>query len=514
MPDRVAPSPAAISLSPQRLTCASLALVGLICLLCVGVLVSAYRDALRNTEKSMRNLSIVVARDIERNIELSNLQLQSVIDGLHQPRINQYPDPIRRMILFNPSYAVKYLSAACVTNAAGEVILDGGSSAPVSVNLAQRDFFAVHQHDAKAGLYLSKPFQVQPGSGPYEIALSRRWNAPDGSFAGVVFATLRLDYFYQLLQDINVGGSGHVVLYLTDGTILMDYPTDIATLGHNIRGSKLFHTLSASGDGFVTGPSPLDSVMRLRAFRHIDGLPLILTVGVSVDDMLLAWREKAWVIVIYTSLLGIATVLLSFLLVRELRRRQELESELLRLARTDSLTQLGNRRLFDESLKREWERAARLRKPLSLMMLDIDWFKKYNDLYGHPAGDVALRAVAVCIAEGIHRPTDICARYGGEEFIVVLPETNLSGTFHVAEKIRKAVEKMALVHHGSALGVVTVSVGLASLVPRQQDDAQILIDAADEAMYRAKQAGRNRVLAQQNPAEERTVLPAYGSAPL
>ena len=513
MPDRESSSPAAISLSPQRLTCASLALVGLICLLCIGVLISAYRDAQRNTEKSTRNLSIVVARDIERNLELSDLQLQSVIDGLHQPGIDQYPDSVRRMILFNRSYAIKYLGDTRVTNAAGEVILDENSTAPAHIDLAQRDFFTVHQHDAKAGLYISKPFQAQPGAGPYEIALSRRLNAADGSFAGVVFSTLRLDYFYQLLQDINVGGKGHVVLYLTDGTILMEYPTNTATLGHNIRGSKLLQTLGATDDGFVTGPSPLDNVTRLRAFRHLDHLPLILTVGVSVDDMLLAWREKAWVIVIYTSLLGVATVLLSFLLVRELRRRQELESELLRLARTDSLTQLGNRRLFDESLKREWERAARLRKPLSLMMLDIDWFKKYNDLYGHPAGDVALRAVAVCIAEGIHRPTDICARYGGEEFTVVLPETNLSGTFHVAEKIRKAVEKMGLIHEGSALKVVTVSIGLATVIPRQQDDAQTLIDAADEAMYRAKQAGRNRVLAQQKPPDEKPV-PGYVSMPL
>jgi len=490
--------PAVLILSPQRLTIASLVLVGLICLLCIGVLVSAYRDAQHDNEKSTRNLSILVTRDIERNIDLANLDLLSVVDGLKEPSINQYPDRVRRMILFDRSSTAPYLGATRVANAVGDIVLDESSVAPQNDNVAKRDFFTVHQRDPAADLYISKPFQAHPGDAPYEIALSRRVNHADGSFAGVVFSTIQLDYFYRLLKNVNVGANGHVMLYLTDGTILMEYPTNNSTLGHNLKDSELFQTISAAHDGFYTGPSPIDHVSRLRAFRHVDHLPLILTVGVSVDDMFLAWREKAWVIVIYTSLLGVATVLLSFLLVRELSRRQALESELLRLARTDSLTQLGNRRLFDESLKREWERAARLRKPLSLMMLDIDWFKKYNDLYGHPAGDVALRAVAVCVAQGVHRPTDICARYGGEEFTVVLPDTNLSGTFHVAEKIRKAVENMALAHADSPLNVVTVSIGLATFSPRQHDDAQSLIDAADEAMYRAKQAGRNRVLAAQH----------------
>ncbi len=168
-----------------------------------------------------------------------------------------------------------------------------------------------------------------------------------------------------------------------------------------------------------------------------------------------------------------------------------------RIARTDSLTQLGNRRLFDEALKREWERAARLHKPLALLMLDIDWFKKYNDFYGHPAGDAALRAVALCIQQGVHRPGDICARYGGEEFTVVLPDTNLAGAYHVAEKIRRAVERLNMAHADSPHKKVTVSIGLAMRLPEPAQDAKQLIDAADAAMYRAKQAGRNRALAEQ-----------------
>lgn len=498
MADRDYSPPVEHVLSPLRLTCTSLILVALMCLLCIGVLVSAYRDTRRNAETSTRNLSIALARDIERNIELSNLSLQAVVERLQKPGAGHCPDPVGCTIVFDRSSTAKYFGSTRVTDPAGDVIMDESGRALQEANVAQRDFFRFHQHDASTGLHIGIPFQS--GGGAYELTLSRRIDARDGSFAGVVFSTISLDYFYQLLHDINVGQGGHVVLYRNDGAILMEYPPQTANLGHSLEHSALFQVFSTAPDGFVTGVSPFDRVRRLRAFRHLDDLPLVLTVAVSVDDMYWGWREKAWVMVIYTLLLSGATVVLSFFLVRELKRRQSLESELQRLARTDSLTQLGNRRLFDEALKREWDRAVRLHKPLSLMMLDIDWFKKYNDLYGHPAGDVALRAVAACIARGIHRPTDICARYGGEEFTVVLPETNLSGAFHVAEKMRLAVERMGMKHEDSDLGIVTVSIGLATLVPAPQQDAKMLVDSADEAMYWAKQAGRNRVLAHQDPA--------------
>jgi len=484
-------------ISPHSLICASLILVALICLLCVGVLVSAYRDTVRNTENSTRNLSVALARDIARNIELANLSIQTIVDGLQGPGAAQYPDSVSCIVLFDHATTGKYFDATRYADANGDLVLDQRGGLLQNQNVAQREFFLFHQRDADPNLHIGLPFRVAQNPDRYEITLSRRVNRADGRFAGVVFATIKLDYFYQLLQNINVGAGGHVVLYRSDGAVLMEFPASTGNLARSMRGTESFKAISAAPDGFVTGPSALDSVNRLRAFRRVDQLPLILTVGVAVDDMLIGWREKALLIVIYTLLLSAATVALSFFLLRELKRRQMLELELQRIARTDSLTQLGNRRLFDEALKREWERAARLHKPLALLMLDIDWFKKYNDFYGHPAGDAALRAVALCIQQGVHRPGDICARYGGEEFTVVLPDTNLAGAYHVAEKIRRAVERLNMAHADSPHKKVTVSIGLAMRLPEPAQDAKQLIDAADAAMYRAKQAGRNRALAEQ-----------------
>ena len=130
----------------------------------------------------------------------------------------------------------------------------------------------------------------------------------------------------------------------------------------------------------------------------------------------------------------------------------------------------------------------------SLLFVDIDRFKAYNDTYGHQAGDHALAAVAKCIGESIRRPGDTAARYGGEEFVVVLPNTPASGASFIAEKIRAAISDLSLEHAGSEYGCVTASIGSASWRPERDDDVSALIRAADEALYDAKARGRNRVM--------------------
>lgn len=476
-------------LSARHLSYATLVMVGLMCVLCVGVLISAYRDTQRGTERNALNLSVLLARDVERDILLSQLALQNARDTLAAggdvAHIDAGP-------LLTRASDVGYFGHIRFADAEGTVT--GEQEAGMPGNVAQRDFFLYHRQHADDGLLISPPMR---GDGEAAgIVLSMRVDRA-GAFGGVIYTTVDLRDFYRLFGDVNVGPGGHIVLYRLDGTVLMEYPPKEDNLGRDLASRQTLQVLSGASAGTTIGRSAFDQVVRLRALHRVDGLPLILSVGIAMHDVFVGWREKAIIILIYTLLLGGATVGLALVLVRELTRRQELESELQRIARTDSLTQLGNRRLFDESLRREWERSARLRKPLALLMLDIDWFKKYNDLYGHPAGDVALRETAACIARGIHRSTDICARYGGEEFTVVLPDTNLSGAYHVAEKIRKAVERMSMAHQDSPLKIVTVSVGVAMRVPEPGVDPKVLIDGADEALYRAKQAGRNRVLAEQ-----------------
>lgn len=183
------------------------------------------------------------------------------------------------------------------------------------------------------------------------------------------------------------------------------------------------------------------------------------------------------------------------LLTFEDRTEQLAHSELLRtMAYVDGLTGIANRRRFDEVLQLEWRRCERGKQPLSLLMIDIDYFKAYNDLYGHQKGDECLQAVANVLSHELGRSHDLAARYGGEEFVCLLPECNLEGACKVAQRQARAVQMLELEHRASTVaGLVTVSVGVAALVPDQNSSAQMLLARADAHLYRAKQAGRNRV---------------------
>ncbi|HTA39698.1 MAG TPA: diguanylate cyclase [Candidatus Acidoferrales bacterium] len=177
-----------------------------------------------------------------------------------------------------------------------------------------------------------------------------------------------------------------------------------------------------------------------------------------------------------------------------------------RLASVDVLTGVANRGAFDQALDREWRRACRSSSPISLLMIDVDFFKSFNDKNGHVAGDSCLQLVAGIAQECLLRPTDIFARYGGEEFAVVLPDTELENAVRIAETIRSAIERRAIPHEGSSLGRVSISAGAATLRPKAGDDCIGLVRTADAALYEAKQRGRNCVAADgyaatQAPAE-------------
>ncbi|MDB5839478.1 MAG: diguanylate cyclase [Herminiimonas sp.] len=169
--------------------------------------------------------------------------------------------------------------------------------------------------------------------------------------------------------------------------------------------------------------------------------------------------------------------------------------ELQRLTNTDGMTGIANRRYFEEYLAAEWRRAKREQSPLSMLMIDVDNYKLYNDTNGHVAGDEVLRQVASAIDAGCRRPADLAARFGGEEFAMILPSTSPGGARLLAEKVRRAVEDLRIPHHLSAVADrVTVSIGCATIVPTDSESATRLIELADLAMYRAKEQGKNRAV--------------------
>lgn len=176
---------------------------------------------------------------------------------------------------------------------------------------------------------------------------------------------------------------------------------------------------------------------------------------------------------------------------KELKAANE---ELRRLSLSDGLTGIANRRYFDDFLEREWNRAIREKAPLSMIMIDIDYFKAFNDTYGHQAGDQCLRAVANVLMTTVKRTVDLVARYGGEEFAIVLPDTDILGAYEVAERVRNNIEILGIEHLKSDnYGFVTISSGIASVIPERNSVPTEIISEADIALYKAKKEGRNKV---------------------
>ncbi|NET08727.1 MAG: PleD family two-component system response regulator [Symploca sp. SIO2B6] len=186
-------------------------------------------------------------------------------------------------------------------------------------------------------------------------------------------------------------------------------------------------------------------------------------------------------------------------LAKERSLRQELRQAnhtLHHLATTDGLTQIANRRVFDERLRHEWKRLRREQSPLGLILFDIDCFKAYNDTYGHLGGDECLQAVAQIIQNVARRPADLAARYGGEEFALILPNTHLEGAVYLARRVRQQLKQAAIPHTASTIKpYITLSMGVTSVIPND-DTPQSLVEMADQALYKAKQQGRDRLLVQ------------------
>jgi diguanylate cyclase (GGDEF)-like protein len=461
--------------------------------LCAVVLYQSRQDALDHTRDTLRDIAVIAQRDIERNLELYELSLQGVVDGLQEPDVMALPPHLRQEILFDRAASAKYLGSMLVLDALGNVVIDSGSETPRSGNFSDRQYFIVQRDNPNAGLYISDPFQSRLRNGAPSIGLTRRLSHRDGSFAGIVLLAVNIAYFHDLFAGLSLGPHGSLSLIGKDGAMLMRQPYDSKVIGRNIKNAATFRRFLSAPEGSFSEESTLDGHRRLYWFANFPHAPLIIMAAASEEDIYAPWRRRAMTIGSLMATFGAAFIALAVMLGMQLRRRIRAESELQLLVRTDGLTGLNNRRSLGEILELEWRRAKRSQSVMSLLFVDIDRFKAYNDTYGHQAGDDTLAAVARCIADSIRRPSDSAARYGGEEFIVVLPDTSALGASLIAEKIRSAICACQIEHAGSEFGCVTASIGAVSREPQIDDDLTTAIKDADEALYNAKATGRNKV---------------------
>lgn len=453
-----------------------------------------YRGTLNSSFEITENIAALIEQDVGRNIGLYDLSLQAVVERVNDPEVMALPPRLKQMAVFDRSTTAPGLGAMVVLDKDGSIVLDSLSVAPRTGNFYDREYFKFQRDTPAAnGLYISRPFEARLQNGTWSISVSRRLAAPDGSFAGIVSGTLKLDFIRERLESAALGKHGVASLFRDDGVLLIQNIASNANIGADWSRAEVFKHAAEQGSGTFSSERSMDRVPRLFAFRRVPGFPLLVSAGIAREDVLAPWWSKLELFAVVFAAMAVSVIVLVAMFNRELRRRIAAERGQAALARQDRLSQLANRLGFDEALALAWRRAGRERQPLSLLMIDVDKFKGFNDRYGHPEGDKVLTVIAAAIGAAVRRPGDLAARYGGEEFAVLLPNTGSEGAMRIAESIRKEVLAAAVPHEGSGHRFVTVSLGVATMIPNNGMAPGMLVKNADRALYAAKAGGRNRV---------------------
>jgi len=529
-----------------------------------------------------------------------------------------------------------------VYDATGKWVVNSLMTPPGTLSATNQDYFKYHQSHGDRELRVGAPLPCRVTKDcSFVVPLSRRVDAPDGSFAGVVLATVAVDYLKGFYRTFETGRDGIIGLLQTDGHVVVRVGPTETPPGTDVSRGNIWGLVKQSPVGVFAERFPVDRMMRLGSYRKVDDFPLIVVVAHGLDDVLAGWQRDAWLHLGISIGVAVAVAILGVRLARQIKHRQQAECryrlladnssdaivcvgldgrrlyvspahatltgrsvedsigqptesaihpddrkrvtddlrtlrkrfadevthqfrylrddgsvlwveararfvaagngqpaqiianlrdiserkaaeerivalnlELGKQALTDGLTGLSNRRRFDEALAAEWRRAIRTDEMLSLLLIDVDRFKLYNDHFGHQQGDRALRLVAAAVSGVCRRPGEVAARYGGEEMALLLPATDCEGAAACAEALRAAVQALALEHPGNpAVPVLTVSVGVATSQPARDvgSTPEALIGAADAALYEAKRGGRNCVRPAAPPCWDLTrLMPAPG----
>lgn len=468
---------------------------------------------LRQSEVFGNNLARSLAQHAEDKIKEADTLLRWLVDRIEADGLG--PASVARLhpMLMQAVREMPQLHGVFVYDQTGAWIVNSQPVLLTHFNNADRDYFIHHRDHPGDTIFIGPPIRSR-STGDWIITVSRRIDQPDGRFGGVALATLNMRHFNTYYDSLDIGREGSITLAQSDGTLLARHPFNAEVMGVSIAGQALFSGHIAHNDRGSTLLDDDDGA-HLHSYRHLERYPLVAVVSRTRAEILADWRADAALhaFVILTLTGGLA--LAGLYLVHQLRLRVLVEGELRdardaleaanyaleKLASEDALTGLANRRRFDISLHSEFSRAARHGRPLALILIDVDRFKQYNDTLGHVAGDDCLRRIAQAVQRaGRNRAGDLVARYGGEELAILLPETDTEGARIVAERVRTAVRELAIVHPHSPTGCVTLSAGAHACVPATSGfTPDELVRCADEALYAAKSAGRDRVASHPGP---------------
>ena len=489
-------------------------LLALLGILLVGLDASQLWQArnvrLRESEVASANLAKSLAQHAYDTFKEADTVLVGLVERAEHDGITGSTLTRSRTLMVRRVAELPQLHGLFIYDAEGAWIANSRPGATAALNNSDRDYFIFHRTHTERGPHIGTPIQSR-STGEWVVTISRRIDGADGKFAGVALATIRMDYFRKFYDSFDIGKRGSVFVATDAGIILLRRPFDVNYFGKDISKLPLFSIyLPRAPFATNTLTSRLDGVTRINSHRRVEGYPLVVSAALSRDDALQDWRADALMHGVAMALLVTGLGITGVRFVRQITGRALAEAALRqsqtdlehanatleKLAMQDGLTGLANRRRFDQGLVDEFRRASRMASSLAVIMIDVDQFKQYNDLYGHTNGDECLRRVGARVGAAVNRPGDLSARYGGEEMVILLPGTDLAGALLVAENIRHGVASLEIGHAGADAGIVTVSLGVCALTPvRETDKPGDLVQAADRALYKAKSQGRNRVQA-------------------
>src|SRR4051812_10339263 len=430
--------------------------------------------------QSARIVTVALAESLSHQIDTTLTTADSVVSSLVE-RVEAEgtnSESLQRLygLMTSLAAALPAIHEMGLTDRDGNAIAKSLVLQPTGMNYSERDYFQfLSTHNTRAA-FVGAPVRSKI-DGSANITVSRRVNAPDGSFAGVVVASVSIDFFRKLFELVREK-SGASISLISDGGHL------IASSPGSFGGSEL-ETLAASPVAALEYLSPDDDVYRVGSYNHLSRYSMTAMVSQDSATILNDWRSQLRVHAAIVACILVLVAALGYTVDRANRATQ------IRALR-DGLTNLANRRCFDEAIEREFNHARRNGQPLSLAFMDIDLFKTFNDRYGHPAGDTCLRAISASVESSLRHPSDLAARYGGEEIVLLLPATDVDRAVQIVNDILATIRASAIRHEDSPYGIVTLSAGVACCRPRERHTSTaLLVEMADAALYAAKELGRN-----------------------
>ena len=382
-----------------------------------------------------------------------------------------------------------YLVGLNIVDPNGDVV--HGNSDIVRPNLRQRNFFSVHASRTVEGLYIGPPQASLIFDDQWTVGISKALRHPDGSLDRVLLGIIDLQYFFQSYRELIKDPGLTMTILSPEGLVYSRIPGHSSSVGQQYpeftSDGRLSERIRQQGGMYLKNN---EGITEAVIFKQLDDLPLIIRIAKSENAMLAPWRPTGRLLILLGVVISLTLLYFAFFAIAA-QKKQEATMEVLRIqSTTDELTRLSNRRHFLEGAQLETKKALRSDLPLSLIMIDLDHFKKINDQFGHHTGDMVLRECADLLKKSC-RETDLIGRIGGEEFVLLLPATDQYGAMSITEKIRHIIANHRFSNHQQGLNV-TASLGVTQL-QKEEDGLNKALTRADDLLYEAKNAGRNTI---------------------